>query len=151
MTGMKVARLMCILVFACSLLACARNDGVRTVKSQYSPGVFSVEDATAAYGEADAVVEQADGLIRHSWVYYEEHKTRDRIYYYHEGGSPFREERVIKGRTYRHYCYFNILTDKDGVVKGTNWDGNACDRLKEVKQTRRKTNLLPEKEERLHL
>ena len=96
-------------------------------------------------------MEQADGLIRHSWVYYDERKTRDRIYYYHEGGSPFREERVIKGKTYINYCYFNIFTDKDGVVKGTDWNGNACDRLQEVKQTRRKTNLLPEKEERLSL
>lgn len=146
-----LVRLGVLVVLACLCFACARNDNIRTVKAQYSPGIFSVEEAVAAYGDPDGVVEQADGLIRHSWIYHDEYKTRDRVYYYHERGSPFREERVIKGRTYQNYCFFNIFTDKDGVVKGTSWDGNACERMREVKQTRRKTNSLPAEQSRLQL
>ena len=147
---MKKMLLACM-VFTLSFLGCSQSQNVRTIKQQYASGVFSVEEATEVYGEPDGVVKQGDGLTRHSWVYHEEHQTPDRVYYFRQRDSLFSEERVIKGKRYQHYCFFNIYTDDMGVVKGTSWDGNACDRLKEVKQTRSKTNLLPEKESMLHL
>lgn len=147
---MKKILLMCM-VFIVSSLGCSQSQNVRTIKHQYAPGVFSVEEAVEVYGEPDGIVKQGDGLTRYSWIYHEEYQTPDRVYYYHERHSPFREERVIKGKRYQQYCFFNIYTDDMGVVKGISWDGNACERMKEVKQTRRKTNLLPEKESMLHL
>lgn len=140
MTKKLLLCLCCCILFA----ACSRGN-VRTVPYQYSPGVFSVEEAIEAYGEPDGVVTQGDGLVRYSWIYHDEYRTPDRVYYYRERGSYFREEVVVKGKTFQNYCFFNIYTDDKGVVKNTSWEGNACERMREVKQTRRKTNSLPDK------
>lgn len=133
-----------IVLLSLFLLSACADKSRPVIKEQFEPGVFSVEHATELYGEPDAVMKQGDGRIRHSWIYHEEYKYRDRYYYVREG--PFREKRIIPGNFVRNYCFFSIFTDDDGTVLGTNWDGNACDQMAKVHSFKTKVNSLPDKD-----
>ena len=144
--------LLLFLFLVSGLAACGTSDGRKVISaSDANRGflAYSVEDATARLGSPDSRVVQGDGLVRHSWVYRNEIYTPERevsMIFSREHSFFSDRVRVIPEKTVIEYCFFNIFTDADGVMKDITQEGNACHLLLQSRQAGHRVNSIPQTE-----
>ena len=101
------------------------------------PKIDSLQEARSHLGEPTSSSVKSDGRVFHTWlldhtVFEPGQYITQRLYVGHDrdGYRKYIEREVwVPAHRAGKYCRVSIVTDMDGKVLQSSWEGNACDDL----------------------